>query len=141
MSFFGKKRTKGQAPRQEDPLARMRALASIPVRNPEVAQEEKSEGLLLTYQVEVKPWFQGIFKRMSGKNSNIITKKLQLDGLGSSVWEMIDGMQSVQEITRTFAQTHQLESREAEISISGFLRDLGQRGLLAIKDVPEPPNG
>lgn len=141
MSFLGKKKTKGQTPPQQDPQARMRALESIPVRNPEVAQEEKNEGLLLTYQVEVKPWFQGIFKRMSGRSSNIISKKLQLDGLGSSVWEMIDGLQSVQEIINTFAQTHQLGSREAEISVTGFLRDLGQRGLLAIKDAPEPPGG
>lgn len=114
-------------------LARKQALACIPLANPEIKIKTKEEGILLEYEVEVKPWFRGIFKWTTGKESNIITKKLQLDAIGSAVWSMIDGKLSVKEIIDLFQRQHQLEPREAEISITHFFKDLGNRGLLAMK--------
>ena len=113
---------------------RGQALACTPIRNPEVEEEKKENGILLRYPVEVKPWFQSIFKRLSNRDSNIIIRRLELDALGSSVWQMVDGKQTVANIAEQFRKNHQLGTREAELSVTGFLKDLGRRGLIALKE-------
>ena len=63
----------------------------------------------------------------------IQTKKLQLDKLGSEVWGLIDGHHTVHQIVRLFAQSHRLQLREAEISVSQYIRELGKRGLIGLR--------
>ncbi len=113
---------------------RAQALACTPIRNPEVEEKKTADGILLRYPVEIKPWFQSIFKRMSNRDSNIIMRRLELDVLGSSVWQMVDGKQTVADIVEQFRTTHQLGAREAELAVTGFLKDLGKRTLIAMKD-------
>ena len=117
-----------------DGLDRQQALACTPIRNPEVEEIETPDGILLRYPVEIKPWFQSIFKKLSNRDSNIVIRRLQLDALGSSVWQMVDGEQNVSDITDQFRKTHQLGTREAELSVTGFLKDLGSRSLIAMKE-------
>lgn len=123
---------KKKQPRVE--LDRQQALACTPIRNPEVEEIETPDGILLRYPVEIKPWFQSIFKRLSNRDSNIVIRRLQLDALGSSVWQMVDGKQNVADITEQFCKTHQLGTREAELSVTGFLKNLGSRSLIAMKE-------
>ncbi len=120
--------------RKRPPLPRQASLECIPVRNPEAEEEKNSDGILLRYPVEVKPWFQGIFRHVAGQESTIIERKLQLDALGSSVWEMINNRRSVREIAELFGQRHQLGRREAEMSVSAFIRELGRRGIVALRE-------
>ncbi len=117
-----------------DGLDRQQALACTPIRNPEVEEIETPDGILLRYPVEIKPWFQSIFKRLSNRDSNIVIRRLELDALGSSVWQMVDGKQTVADITEQFRKTHQLGTREAELAVTGFLKDLGSRSLIAMKE-------
>lgn len=117
-----------------DGLDRQQALACTPIRNPEVEEKKTPDGILLRYPVEIKPWFQSIFKRLSNRDSNIIIRRLELDALGSSVWQMVDGKQTVADITEQFRKTHQLGTREAELAVTGFLKDLGSRSLIAMKE-------
>lgn len=114
--------------------ARKQALQCIPLRNPLAREEEQEEGLLLIYPVEVKPFFQSVFKRFMGNRSNRIEKKLQLDSMGTAVWAMIDGKATVNQITQSFQQQHQLDRKEAEISVSSFLKELGKRGLIGMRE-------
>ncbi|HEB68292.1 MAG TPA: PqqD family protein [Desulfobulbus sp.] len=113
---------------------RQYALACIPMRNPECIEEHNAEGILLRYSVQAKPWLRKIFKSAAGREPEIIHKKLQLDAMGSSVWQVIDGKKSVHTISRDFRKRHQLEPREAEISVSEFIQQLGKRGLVALKE-------
>jgi hypothetical protein len=46
---------------------------------------------------------------------------------------MVDGSRSVRQIIQIFAETHRLENREAEVSVTRFIRELGQRGLLGLQ--------
>jgi hypothetical protein len=87
----------------------------------------------LTYQVQVKPWFQGIYQRFSSRRDTVMDRKLQLDALGTAVWRMIDGQRTVREIIDAFQTTHRVNRREAELSVSTFLKELGKRGLLAMR--------
>lgn len=135
-----------QRARFDQPPSRDQALACIPVKNPRLSEVENDNGeVCLTYQVQVKPWFQGIYKRFAGRRDTAIKRKLQLDALGTAVWRMIDGQRTVREIIEAFQTTHRLNRREAEISVSSFLKELGKRGLLAMRagkiSCSSPPGG
>jgi hypothetical protein len=47
----------------------------------------------------------------------------------------VDGKRSVRRIVQIFAEDHRLENREAEISVTSFIRELGQRGLIGLKEM------
>lgn len=111
------------------------ALDCVPVKNPQVSEEgDGKEELHLHYQVQVRPWFQGVIKKITKNESSLISRSLELDPLGASVWQMIDGKQSVKQIINEFQTIHQLNRREAEVSVTTFFKELGKRGLLAMRE-------
>jgi hypothetical protein len=61
-------------------------------------------------------------------------KRIQLDRLGAHVWSLIDGARTVREITAAFAEAHGLDVREAEASVTQFLRSLGKKGLVGLRE-------
>jgi hypothetical protein len=73
-----------------------------------------------------------VAKRLGGSSARVQTKKLQLDAMGTAVWDLVDGKRSVRGIVRIFAETHRLENKEAEVSVTSFIRELGKRGLLGL---------
>jgi len=88
--------------------------------------------MLLTYPVVLRPWFVRLLDRF-GSSSGVITKKLQLDELGTAVWDMMNGGSTVEQIVDAFAKKYQLHGKEAEIAVTRFIRDLGKRGLIGLK--------
>ena len=107
------------------------------MRNPECEETQQTEGTLLRYPVQAKPWLRKLFKTATTREPEIMIRKLQLDSMGSSVWQMIDGKHSVKRISRAFQKRHNLGPREAEISVSEFVQQLGRRGLIALKEPEE----
>ena len=59
-------------------------------------------------------------------------RKVELDRLGASVLEMCDGRRTIEKIVEEFAAGHKLTFREAQLSVTQFLRQLTQRGLVVI---------
>jgi hypothetical protein len=53
--------------------------------------------------------------------------------LGTAVWDLIDGRLSVERLIKRFAHLYQLQSREAEMSVTQFLRELGRRGIIGMR--------
>ena len=123
-----KKKPKGPA------ISRSEALDRIPVKNRQVSENRLESGeIVISYPVTVRSFFSGLAKRFGGQEVQTQIKKLQLDELGSFVWNLMDGKRSVRQLVQLFAQTHQLESREAEVSVTQFLRELGRRGLIGMR--------
>ena len=115
-------------------LSKQSALAAIPVQNREVTTEVTASGhILIRYPVTMRPWMAKWLRRFKGTSPQIRFRKLQLDNLGTDVWQMIDGKRTVQDIIDKFAQIHQLQSAESESAITQFLRDLGKRGLIGMR--------
>ena len=114
--------------------ARVAALACRPVKNDAVtvAQLESGE-LILTYPVAVRPWLERLFRRLGRGAQEPLRRKVQLDVLGTQVWGLIDGRRSVGEIVVAFGEAQRLPQREAELSVTAFLRMLGKRGLVGIR--------
>ena len=115
-------------------ITRAEALESKPVKNNDVTEMRLENGeVLLTYPVEMRPWLAGISGRLGRPTDRTQTKKIQLDLLGTSVWDQMDGKRSVREIIQEFVRKHQLHPKESEVAVTQFLRNLGKRGLIGIK--------
>ena len=126
MGLFRKKRKKPA-------LTRDQALACTPVRNDIVSWEVLDSGLIrIEYVLVLKPLLKSISERFGGARDELPTRKLELDALGSQVWQMIDGSRTTAQLIEEFAGLQKISNQEAEQSITQFLRELGKRGLIAL---------
>ncbi len=87
---------------------------------------------MLTYPIRLRPWLVALNRWLGPAARQGIAKKLELDTLGALVWDLIDGQHSVQEIAGRLADHTHLQIREAEVAVTGFLRELGKRGLIGL---------
>ena len=69
-----------------------------------------------------------------------LTRTYRLDRLGSQVWNLCDGRREVERIVEIFAEQHRLTFHEARVAVTGYLRQLIERGAIAVqfKRMPEP---
>ena len=64
-------------------------------------------------------------------------RRVELDVLGASVLKMCDGRTTVESIIETFSVRHRLSFRESQLAVTQFLRQLVQRGVVAIVGLGE----
>ncbi len=115
--------------------AKADALLCIPEKNSFVEEVFLDSGdLILSYPSRYKPFFVKIQRMMQQNPEKVFHRKIQLDCLGRDVWSMLDGKKNVKEIIKKFAALHTLNYRESEISVTLFLRSLGEKGLIGIKE-------
>ena len=111
------------------------ALLCIPEKNRLVKESTLDSGdMILSYQSVYKPLFRKIQKFVHKNPDNTFKRKIQLDHLGVDVWHLINGKKNVKAIIKEFATIHTLNYKEAEISVTLFLRSLGEKGLIGIKE-------
>jgi len=123
-----------KAPPEEPGLTRTESLACVPQRSPSVNwDEEEPHEVIIEYPLSIKPFFISLAKKFNKGEEQRLTKKLQLDSIGSRVWLMLDGETDVKTIIKDIAHPAGLTLQEAEISVTTFLRELGRRGLILIK--------
>lgn len=116
-------------------LTKKDALLCIPEKNSLVEERFLDSGdLILSYPAKIKPFFIKIHKIFRRTCDTSFQRKIQLDALGIDVWSLLDGKKNVKTIVREFAALHTLNYKEAEISVTLFLRLLGEKGLIGIKE-------
>jgi hypothetical protein len=93
----------------------------------------ESGEVILTYPVSPKPWVSGLARRLGWSEKRYWTKKLQLDELGTTVWNLLDGEKTVYRVIREFTDKYRLLPKEAELSVSRFLMELGKRGIIGLR--------
>ena len=114
-------------------LSRIEALEFTPVKSRHISEIRLESGeVIIEYPLSVRPWIGAVAKRLGGFQDRKQTKKVQLDAMGTSVWDLVDGQRSVRRIIQIFAKSHRLGNKEAEVSVTSFIRQLGQRGLLGL---------
>ena len=119
---------------QSKQVTRTESLACIPEHLPGIEWERTDNGeILIEYPLNIKPFFLQLARRFRRGPEPKLTKKLQLDSLGSSVWLMIDGKSDVKKIIGKFAEDSGISLQEAEQPVTTFFLQLGQRGLIAMK--------
>ena len=89
--------------------------------------------MIIEYPLPLKPFFVSLARKFNKTEERTLTKKLQLDNIGSIVWLMIDGSTDVKTIIKQIVPETGLSLQEAEISVTTFLRELGRRGLILLK--------
>jgi hypothetical protein len=109
-------------------LDRRRSLEGIPAWNPGVsrraaAKEDETEVVVPQRR---RPGLLGRFQPEHWE------QKFVLDALGSFVIRQIDGKRSVLEITERFIERHKVNRREAELSVTAFLKTLLERSIISI---------
>jgi len=128
-----KKKPKGPA------LSRSEFLSLKPTRNPIIEWEknEKGEILVIVPLKKIKEKKKGEKKEPSRPISFLSKifpepeeRRIQLDEVGSAVWELCDGKKTAKEIVDFLCQKYKLLPREAEISLSSYLNNLAKRGLI-----------
>lgn len=112
---------------------RTEALAGVPRISPSATWVVLENGdVLIEYPLNIKPFFIQLANRFNKGQAQQPTKKLQLDSMGSRVWQMFDGEKDVKTIIRQVSDQSGLSLQEAEISVTTFLRQLGRRGLILV---------
>ncbi len=116
--------------RKRKRLTRQESLDARPVRNPDVEWTERDGEVLLHV-----PWAP-VLRSASGAPQR--DRKIQLDELGSYVWTRCDGERTVLSLCESLCDDYKLSYREALVSLTTYLRQLGKRGLVGFaldKDV------
>lgn len=120
-------------------VSRTEALRCRPVKHSGISEETIAAGVvLLSYPLRPRPWIAGIARRLAPGRETPVIRKLQLDEMGSAAFGMIDGRRTVAEIIREFSELYQLHPKEAEVSVTLFIRELGKRGIIGLSPGAEP---
>lgn len=85
----------------------------------------------MVVKVRQKGWLAKLSEWFSGKEA---WKRIELDSMGSFVWERCDGERSVGQIVDDLCDEYRLHRREAEASLAEFLTELRKRGLVEMKE-------
>lgn len=132
MRLFKKKQPAAQPTRTE-------ALSCIPQKATAASSLVLENGdILIEYPLNIRPFFLQLARRFQPQEASrfatrLPTRKLELDRLGSMVWQMVDGNKDVGTIIKEFSRASGLTLQEAEISVTAFFRQLGHRGLILMR--------
>ena len=114
-------------------MTRRQALSAFPVRNPDLTWRElESDEVVVTVTRPSRATWRIISWLFYVPDS----RDIALDEVGSLVWRLCDGEHSVDALVDALVERYQLGKREAEVSLTTYLRDLGKRGLIGFL-VPE----
>lgn len=114
--------------RKKPSLTRDQALLARPIRNPDLKWRASGDGEVTVTLPRRRDWvgkLLGFFFYVPD------SRDLTLDVVGARVWELCDGEHTVAAMVEALAQEHRLHRKEAEVSLTTFLRDLGKRGMVA----------
>ena len=116
-------------------VSRAEVLGARPVRNPlitwsrEVRDEDRPALMLLQVPRRSDRWGNVLARIFQLPES----RKIELDEMGSDVWEMCDGTLTVDALTRAVCAKYHLNRRQGEASVTAYMRMLAERRLLALK--------
>lgn len=115
-------------------VTRAQMLAAVPVRNGavqwarETRDEERPDVALLRIPRRADRFGNAVAKVFKLPDF----RKLELDEIGSDVWELCDGTQTVDQVTRAICAKYRLNRRQAEASVTAYLKQLAERRLVAL---------
>jgi len=117
----------GQKKQKAPPLRREQALSARPVRNPSLKWRVNDDGeaiIVLPRRKDVTGKFLAWMFFVPE------TRPLALDEVGTFVWQNCDGTSSIAELSEKLSKEYRLGRKEAELSLTEFLKMLAKRGMI-----------
>ena len=111
------------------PLPRRELLRAKPVRNERLSCEENSDGEIVLGIPRRKTWLINTMSRMFYVPSR---RTVVLDRIGSYLWGLCDGQNTVDHVITTIRTEYKLERKEAEVSTLTYLKQLTEKGLIGL---------
>jgi hypothetical protein len=114
--------------KKEPQLSREQVMGSRPLRNSLLEWAATEDGKV----VITIPRRQDAVGRIASMLFHVPkTRQLLLDDeVGSSVWKICDGEHTLKQIVDFLCEKYKLTRKEAEVSVTEFLRQLGKRRLV-----------
>lgn len=111
------------------PLPRRELLRAKPVRNEKLTCEENSDGEIVLGIPRKKTWWIDTLSRLFYVPSR---RTVVLDRIGSFLWGLCDGQNTVEHVISTIRNEYKLERKEAEVSTLTYLKQLTEKGLIGL---------
>lgn len=116
--------------RKKPQHSREDVLRSKPVRNPILEWERESEA---DVRLRIPQRNDFIGKLLCKFFHAPGFREIQLDAVGSDVWELCDGANSFEAIVTAICKKHKITRRECEVSVGMYLKTLGEKRLLGFQ--------
>ncbi|MBU0606797.1 MAG: PqqD family protein [Armatimonadetes bacterium] len=113
--------------KDEPALTREQAMQAWPVRNPALKVHVADDDLVTIELPRRKDWMGGVLGFMFSVPE---AKPVQLDEVGSLVWSLCDGENTVNDIVAALVDEYKLNRREVEVSLTQYLQTLAKRGMI-----------
>ena len=117
------------------PTGRRRALEARVLRSKTV-RAESGEDQLVRLRLEVdRPRALRVLRALASLPAGAATeaRTVELDLIGSMVWRACNGATRVCDIVEQVRRDLQVSHREAELSVTTYVRTLGNRGLVSVE--------
>ena len=111
------------------PLPRRELLRAKPVRTEKLTSEENSDGEIVLGIPRRNTWWIDTMSRMFYVPSR---RTVVLDRIGSFLWGLCDGQNTVDHVISTIRTEYKLERKEAEVSTLTYLKQLTEKGLIGL---------
>lgn len=124
--------------RQSGPeVSRRQSLASVVVPNEAIRVTRGSNGLV-SFEVSFAPsaLLEKAARFLGGSTAS---RKIELDEVGTFVWDMCDGQTTIREMIDRMSEEYKLNRKEAEVSLTAFVKTLAGKQLVAVL-VPKSPD-
>ena len=102
-------------------------MKALPLRNELIKWEvdDKGEAALVVPQKQ-KFWIRMVSKTFILPEKRVVA----LDDVGSYVWQLCDGKNSINQIIKHLCERYRMTRKEAETSLFTFMRQLGKRNFI-----------
>jgi hypothetical protein len=105
-------------------------LTACPVKNAAAfVVDPSAESVTIRIKRE-KPWY--MVPPISWAIPMRSEREVVLDRIGTQIWKLCDNGSTVEAIVDAFSERHTLTFHEARAAVTGYLKGLIQRGVLAI---------
>jgi hypothetical protein len=116
-------------------LTREEALRARLMRNQAVSEETKDSGeVVISMPIIETPAFKVLAWLMKRATKQPVPshKKIELDEIGSFIWRGCDGKATVEDLVRGVSREYKIPRKEAEHSVTLFVKQLAEKRLVAI---------
>jgi hypothetical protein len=105
-------------------------LRAVPTRNSAARVVENSDNGITVYVKQRRPGY--LVPPLSWIVPFSPEKRVTLDAIGTKIWRWCDGVLTVEGVVERFGDEYRLTFHEARAAVTGYLKQLLQRGVLAI---------